>query len=60
MGKIGKISTIKKDYNNSQLQTMENQGLKTTQRGGIMRHFQMHVYRKTDFQLRVYRHFFGQ
>jgi hypothetical protein len=25
-----------------------------------MRHFQMHVYRKTDFQLRVYRHFFGQ
>jgi hypothetical protein len=25
-----------------------------------MQHFQMHVYRKTDFHLLVYRHFFGQ
>ena len=26
MGKIGKISTIKKEYNNSQLQTMQEIG----------------------------------
>jgi hypothetical protein len=36
---------------------MENQGLKTTQRGGIMRHFQTRYIHKQHFKLLVYRCF---